>query len=56
MKALIPILVSAIIVIALVGILGRKLKLSSRYERAPRVLNTWSSQDHGIDPTDEKNL
>ena len=32
-------------------LIGKKFKLSSRYERKPRVLNTWSALDEGIDPT-----
>lgn len=51
---LLPVLISAIIIIALVVFLSGKLKLSSRYERKPRELNTWSALDQGVDPTEEK--
>ena len=39
-----------------IGVLlvSRKFRLSSRYERAPRTLNSWSAQDIGIDPSDER--
>ena len=53
MKDLLPILLSAIVIGAVVVLLSRKLTLSSRYERKPRVHTPWSAQDHGIDPTDE---
>lgn len=54
MKGYLPILISAVLICALVVILSGKLKFSSRYERKPSVLNTWSAQDQGLDPTDEK--
>jgi hypothetical protein len=53
MSDLIPLIISIILVIAFVLLLSSKLKLSSRYERKPRTLNSWSAQDHGIDPTDD---
>ncbi len=40
---------------ALVILISRRFNLSSRYERKPRELNTWSSLDHGIDPTTDGN-
>jgi hypothetical protein len=55
MRELMPVLISIIVVIALVLLLSSKFKLSSRYERNPRELNTWNAQDHGIDPTDVEN-
>jgi hypothetical protein len=45
--------ISLIIVAALAIVISRRLRLSSRYERAPRQLNKWSSLDRGIDPTDD---
>jgi hypothetical protein len=54
MKSYLAILVSAIVMCALVIVGGRKLKLSSRYERSPKTLNSWSALDNGIDPSDEK--
>ncbi len=43
----------AVIVMVLVVLIGRKFNLSSRYERKPRVLNSWSALDKGIDPTED---
>ncbi len=39
---------------ALVIVISKRFKLSSKYERKPRELNTWSALDHGIDPTEEE--
>jgi hypothetical protein len=55
MKEFLPILISLIVVFALVVLISKRFKLSSRYERKPRELNTWSALDHGIDPTIEGN-
>jgi hypothetical protein len=55
MKEFLPVLISLIAVLVLVVLVSKRFNLSSRYERKPRELNTWSSLDHGIDPTvDEK--
>jgi len=54
MSDLLPIGVAALFVLALVLLLARKFKLSSRYERAPRQLNSWSALDKGIDPTEDQ--
>jgi len=51
-----PIGVAAVFVLALVLLIARKFKLSSRYERAPRQLNSWSALDKGIDPTEDQKL
>ena len=51
MKDFLPIAISLVAVFALVVLISKRLKLSSRYERKPRELNTWSALDHGIDPT-----
>jgi hypothetical protein len=51
MKELLPIVISLVVVFALVVLISKRFNLSSRYERKPRELNTWSSLDHGIDPT-----
>jgi hypothetical protein len=53
MSDLMPLISSIVVVIALVLLLSSKFKLSSRYERKPRTLNSWNAQDHGIDPTDD---
>jgi len=54
MSDLLPIGVAAVFVLALVLLLARKFRLSSRYERAPRQLNSWSALDKGIDPTEDQ--
>ena len=51
MSDFLPVLISLVVVMALVILISRRFNLSSRYERKPRELNTWSSLDHGIDPT-----
>jgi len=54
MSDLLPIGVAAVFVIAVVLLIARKFKISSRYERAPRQLNSWSALDQGIDPTEDQ--
>ncbi len=56
MSDLLPIGIAAVFVMAIVLLLARKFKISSRYERSPRVLNTWSALDKGIDPTEDQKL
>jgi hypothetical protein len=56
MSDLLPIAIAAVFVLAIVLLLARKFKLSSRYERAPRQLNSWSALDKGIDPTEDQKL
>jgi hypothetical protein len=51
MEQSIAIALSILVVYSLVLLIGKKFKLSSRYERKPRVLNIWSALDEGIDPT-----
>ena len=51
MEQSIAIALSILVVYSLVLLIGKKFKLSSRYERKPRVLNTWSALDEGLDPT-----
>jgi hypothetical protein len=55
MKEFLPIVFSIVAVFALVVLISKKFKLSSRYERKPRELNTWRALDHGIDPTIDGN-
>ena len=50
----VAILISTVVTLIGVLLLSRKFRLSSRYERAPRTLNSWSAQDNGIDPSDER--
>jgi hypothetical protein len=54
MKEFLPIVISLVAVFTLVVLISKRFKLSSRYERQPRQLNTWSALDHGIDPTVEE--
>lgn len=54
MKDFLPFFISLGTVITIVIVLGRKIRLSSRYERKPRTLNNWNSLDNGIDPTQSK--
>lgn len=51
MKDLIPMIIAAIVVMIVVVAISSKFKISNRYERKPRELNTWSALDKGIDPT-----
>lgn len=51
MKEFFPVFVSLIIISVLVVLISKRFKISNRYERKPRQLNTWSSLDHGVDPT-----
>ena len=54
MSDLLPIGIAAVFVMAIVLLLAQKFKISSRYERAPRQLNSWSALDKGIDPTEDQ--
>jgi hypothetical protein len=48
-------LVFSLILIAVIAIsISRKVRLASRYERAPKKLSTWNSLDKGIDPTEDQ--
>ena len=56
MSDLLPIGVAAVVVMAIVLLLARKFKISARYERAPRQLNSWLALDKGIDPTQDEKI
>ena len=56
MSDLLPIGIAGVFVLAIVLLLARKFKISTRYERAPRELNSWSALDKGIDPTEDQQL
>jgi len=45
--------VSVVVVYATVLLISRRFKKPSRYERSPKILNTWSALDKGIDPSEE---
>lgn len=53
MKDYLTITGMAMVVMVFVVLIGRKFNLSSRYERKPRVLNSWNALDKGIDPTED---
>ena len=40
-------------VYVLVVVLGKRFRISSKYERGSKTLNTWSAQDQGFDPSTE---
>ena len=44
--------ISFIVVIAIAILIGKRFRLSSRYERKEKVLTPWNSLDQGIDPTE----
>ena len=50
----VAILISTVVILIGVLLVSRKFQISSRFERTPRTLNSWSAQDTGIDPSDEK--
>ena len=54
MKSSITIITSAIVILIVAVYAGRKLKLSPRYDRTPKSLNSWDALNKGIDPSDEK--
>jgi hypothetical protein len=56
MSDLLPVAIAAVFVLAIVLLIARKFKISTRYERAPRQLNSWSALDKGIDPTEDHKL
>ena len=56
MSDLLPVAIAAVFVLAIVLLFARKFKISTRYERAPRQLNSWSALDKGIDPTEDHKL
>lgn len=44
----------SIFLVAVIAIsISRRIRLSARYERAPKNLSPWSAMDKGIDPTEE---
>jgi len=54
MNQTLAILMSLVFVYGLVILIGKRFKKPSKYERAPRALNSWNALDKGIDPSDEK--
>jgi hypothetical protein len=46
--------ISLILIATLAITIGRRVRLSARYERAPKRLSNWNSLDKGIDPTEDQ--
>jgi len=44
--------ISFVVVIAIVLLIGKRFRISARYERKEKVLTPWNSLDQGIDPTE----
>ncbi|MCX6438236.1 MAG: hypothetical protein NTZ06_06305 [Actinobacteria bacterium] len=44
--------ISFVVVIAIVILVGKRFRISARYERKEKVLTPWNSLDQGIDPTE----
>ena len=44
--------ISFVVVIAIALLIGKRFRLSSRYERKDKILTPWNSLDQGIDPTE----
>ncbi|MCF8521424.1 MAG: hypothetical protein K9F98_01090 [Candidatus Planktophila sp.] len=44
--------ISFVVVIVIVILIGKRFRLSSRYERKVKILTPWNSLDQGIDPTE----
>jgi hypothetical protein len=45
--------VSVVIVYAITILIGKKFRISSRYERSPKVQDPWKALDKGFDPSEE---
>jgi hypothetical protein len=54
MRSLFAIAIFIVISMVVVVIIGKKFRISTRYERKPRELSAWNSLDRGIDPTKAK--
>jgi hypothetical protein len=44
--------ISFVVVIVIAILIGKRFRISSRYERKEKVLTPWNSLDQGIDPTE----
>ncbi len=49
MDQLFSIAISVGFILTVVLVLSKAFRLSSKYERTPKELNTWSAQDQGLD-------
>jgi len=52
MNSVLSLAISFVVVIAFVLLIGKRFRISTRYERKDRVVTPWNSLDQGIDPTD----
>ena len=52
MNSALSLVISFVVVIVIVLLIGKRFRLSTRYERKERVLTPWNSMDQGIDPTE----
>ena len=52
MNSGLSIAISFIVVIAIVILVGKRFRISARYERKEKILTPWNSLDQGIDPTE----
>ena len=43
---------SVVIVYAITILIGKKFKISSRYERTPHIQDPWKALDKGVDPSE----
>jgi hypothetical protein len=51
MRDLVPVILSIVVILIFVLLISRRLNISSRYERTPKVDTPWSALDKGIDPS-----
>ena len=54
MSSEISLAISFVVVIAIVLLIGKRFRISARYERKEKVLTPWNSLDQGIDPTENE--
>jgi hypothetical protein len=54
MSSGISLAISFVVVIAIVLLIGKRFRISARYERKEKVLTPWNSLDQGIDPTENE--
>lgn len=46
---------SVVIVYTITILIGKKFRISSRYERSPQIQDPWKALDNGADPSEDKN-
>ena len=44
---------SVVIVYTITILIGKKFRISSRYERVPQIQDPWKALDKGVDPSEE---